>query len=106
LARVDGGEPSPGPSAADVAAAAEMPADQQAAMIEGMVSGLAERLKKEPDDVEGWLRLIRSYAVLGRSDDAAKAAHSALAGVSDAEDRERVAALMVDLGLDTEARPQ
>ena len=32
-----------------------------AAMIEGMVSGLAARLKDEPDDVEGWLRLIRSY---------------------------------------------
>jgi hypothetical protein len=30
------------------------------AMIEGMVSGLAERLKTQPDDIEGWLRLIRS----------------------------------------------
>ena len=36
-------------------------------MIEGMVSRLAERLKAEPDDVEGWLRLIRSYVVLGRA---------------------------------------
>jgi cytochrome c-type biogenesis protein CcmH len=105
LARVKGTE-QPGPTTAEVAAAAEMPADDQAAMIEGMVSGLAERLKQEPNDAEGWLRLIRSYAVLGRSDDAAEAARDALAGVSDAAGRERVAALMADLGIEQEAQPQ
>jgi cytochrome c-type biogenesis protein CcmH len=41
------------------------PGDQQA-MIRGMVDGLAARLKENPDDREGWLRLGRSYAVLGR----------------------------------------
>jgi cytochrome c-type biogenesis protein CcmH len=30
-----------------------------------MVQGLADRLKDDPDDIEGWLRLIRSYKVLG-----------------------------------------
>lgn len=34
-------------------------------MIEQMVAGLAERLKKEPDDPEGWARLVRSYTVIG-----------------------------------------
>ena len=68
-------------------------------MIEGMVASLAERLKREPDDVEGWLRLIRSYAVLGRQDEAAEAARAALEGVGEGGDRERVEALIADLGL-------
>lgn len=33
-------------------------------MIRGMVERLAARLKTEPRDLEGWLRLIRSYDVL------------------------------------------
>ncbi len=42
----------------------------QAAMINGMVSGLAERLKTDGSDLEGWLNLMRAYTVLGRRDDA------------------------------------
>ncbi|MFZ5719015.1 MAG: c-type cytochrome biogenesis protein CcmI [Pseudomonadota bacterium] len=38
---------------------------EQLAMIQGMVDGLAARLKSEPDDPEGWVRLVRAYAVLG-----------------------------------------
>jgi len=34
-------------------------------MIKGMVQRLADRLEKEPGDVDGWLRLGRAYAVLG-----------------------------------------
>lgn len=34
-------------------------------MIRGMVAGLAARLEQSPDDAEGWVRLVRSYAVLG-----------------------------------------
>jgi cytochrome c-type biogenesis protein CcmH len=41
----------------------------QLAMIQGMVEGLAQRLKSSPDDPQGWVRLVRAYAVLG---DAAK----------------------------------
>jgi cytochrome c-type biogenesis protein CcmH len=37
----------------------------QAEMIRGMVEGLAARLSDAPEDPEGWLRLARSYAVLG-----------------------------------------
>lgn len=33
--------------------------------IEGMVASLAARLKAEPNDPDGWVRLVRSYAVLG-----------------------------------------
>lgn len=34
--------------------------------VEAMVSGLAERLAEDPDDLQGWLMLGRSYGVLGR----------------------------------------
>jgi cytochrome c-type biogenesis protein CcmH len=38
-----------------------------------MVAGLAERLKKQPNDPAGWLRLIRAYNVLGEFDKAKEA---------------------------------
>ena len=39
-------------------------------MIESMVTKLADRLKGEPDDLEGWMRLGRAYTVLNRPADA------------------------------------
>lgn len=45
--------------------------------ISAMVAGLAERLKKEPNDPAGWLRLIRAYSVLGEADKAKDALASA-----------------------------
>lgn len=56
---------APGPNAADVAAAAAMPAEDRSAMIRSMVQRLADRLAQEPGDVDGWLRLGRAYVVLG-----------------------------------------
>lgn len=38
---------------------------EQRAQVEGMVASLAARLDEEPNDLEGWLRLIRSYSVMG-----------------------------------------
>ena len=48
-------------------------------MIAGMVDGLAARLAQAPDDAEGWVRLVRAYAVLGETAkrDAALASASA-----------------------------
>lgn len=40
-------------------------ASDQQAMIRGMVESLAARLEQSPDDPQGWVRLVRSYAVLG-----------------------------------------
>ena len=57
--------PPRGPSAADVDAARQMSPGDRKAMIRSMVEGLAQRLQDEPDDVDGWLRLARSYQVLG-----------------------------------------
>ena len=39
-------------------------------MIQGMVERLAERLHRDGSDVEGWLRLVRSYMVLGEREKA------------------------------------
>ena len=54
-----------GPTADDMAAAAEMSPDERTEMIRGMVESLAARLEENPDDAQGWRRLARSYAVLG-----------------------------------------
>ena len=56
------------PSQAAVAATAQATADaspeERHAMILTMVGNLAARLEQQPDDVEGWARLGRSYMVL------------------------------------------
>ena len=62
-----------GPNAEQMAAAAAMSESDRAAMIEGMVARLAARLEENPDDLEGWRRLARAYAVMGRDDDARRA---------------------------------
>ncbi len=46
--------------------------------IEQMVALLAERMKKEPDNLEGWTLLGRSYAAMGRYADAAAALRHAI----------------------------
>lgn len=38
--------------------------------IGAMVAGLAARLKENPNDPQGWPRLVRAYAVLGETDKA------------------------------------
>lgn len=96
LARLDGtatatapaaaGPVAPGPTAEDMAAAAEKTPQDRQAMIEGMVAGLAARLDTAPEDVGGWARLFRAYIVLGRMADAEAAlgrARTALASKPD-----------------------
>ncbi len=61
---------APGPSQADVAAAANMSDAQRKDFIRSMVGRLAERLKSQPDDLDGWLRLGRAYVVLGEKNKA------------------------------------
>ena len=54
-------------------AASENAHDITPEQMEGMVAGLAERLRDRPDDVNGWNILARSYATMGRYADASKA---------------------------------
>jgi cytochrome c-type biogenesis protein CcmH len=68
-----GAPASPGPSADDVAAAAQLSPEQRNDMVRGMVERLAGRLKESPNDLQGWLRLGRAYDVLKDSEKAADA---------------------------------
>jgi cytochrome c-type biogenesis protein CcmH len=78
LARVEGpGATPPGPRPDDVAAAGEMTPEARNQMIRGMVERLAVRLHEDGSDVDGWLRLLRAYMVLGERDKAKAAAGEA-----------------------------
>ena len=72
IARLEGG-----PSEEEIAAAGDLSSDQRTAMIRGMVEKLAEKLHQDGNDLEGWLRLVRSYMVLGERDKARAAADEA-----------------------------
>lgn len=89
------GQTQPGPTADQVGAAANMSPEARQQMIEGMVGKLAARLEKAPNDLQGWLRLIRAYGVLGKRAEAETALararatfagdKAALASLDDAE---------------------
>jgi cytochrome c-type biogenesis protein CcmH len=84
-----------------MAAAKDMNETDRGAMIRGMVERLASRLKQNGDDVEGWLRLVRAYMVMGDRDKANGALTEARQAV--ANDAERLRQLnegLKSLGLD------
>ena len=64
---------APGPTAQDVAAAERMAPAERDDMVRGMVEGLEARLRTQPNDAEGWVRLMRARMVLGETDAAARA---------------------------------
>ena len=66
-----------------------MKADDRDAMIRGMVERLATRLKQNGDDVEGWLRLVRAYLVMGDRDKAMGALNDARQAVANNAERLR-----------------
>jgi cytochrome c-type biogenesis protein CcmH len=87
-----------GPTSEQMAAAQGMAPGDQQAMIEGMVSGLAERLKQNPRDRAGWERLLRARMVLGQPQQAAadyRAASKAFAGSRPDQQALREAALQL-----------
>ena len=90
----------PGPSAADIAAAAKLSEQERGDMIRGMVAQLADRLKQNGGDLDGWQRLLRAYMVLGERDKAQAAAgdaRKALAG--DADKLRKIEDMIKSLGL-------
>ncbi len=104
LARVDpaaAAASQPGPSADDVAAASEMSPEQRSTMVRSMVARLAERLKQDGGDVEGWLRLLRAYMVLDDKEQARAAADEARRALaSDPDKLRRVDELIKEMGLE------
>jgi len=108
LAQVEPGSDSetaasaPGPSAQDVAAASEMKPEDRSAMIRGMVDRLADRLKQDGSDVDGWLRLVRAYTVLGERDRAISALADARRALGqDADKLRRLDELSKELKLES-----
>lgn len=86
LARVGGGGTMPALSDETVAASKDMAEGDRNAMVRGMVDRLATRLKQNGEDVDGWLRLVRAYLVMGERDKAMGASVDARQAVaSDAE---------------------
>ena len=72
-----------GPNEDQVAAASKMDPEQRKAMIQGMVERLAEKLHRDGSDAEGWLRLVRSYMVLGEREKARAAVVDARRALAD-----------------------
>ena len=90
-----------GPDANQVAAAAQMAPAERNEMIEGMVARLAQRLAENGSDVDGWLRLIKAYSVLGERDKAQAAAASARTALAaDNDNLRRIGELTKALGLE------
>jgi cytochrome c-type biogenesis protein CcmH len=84
-----------------MAAAQNMNGADRDAMIRGMVERLATRLKQNGDDVDGWLRLVRAYLVMGEREKAKSALTDARQAV--ANDTERLRQLndgLKNLGID------
>jgi len=72
-----GGARAPALSPEMMRSAENMSREERAQMIENMVAGLADRLEADGSDLDGWLRLMRAYKVLGKSGEAKQAAASA-----------------------------
>jgi len=95
--------PLPGPTQGDIAAAKTMSSGDQQQMIRGMVESLDSKLRENPNNLPGWLRLVRSYMVLN---DRAKAAAALQAGLktfpATGADGQQLVALAGELGLPTQ----
>jgi len=90
----------PGPTRAQIDAARAIPPGQQDAMVKGMVDRLAARLRQNPRDAEGWIRLMRSRMVLNEPEAAAEALRSALAAFAgDAATQRRLRTAAQELGV-------
>jgi cytochrome c-type biogenesis protein CcmH len=96
-----------GPTPEDVAAAEGMSEGDQQDMIRGMVESLAARLKDDPNNLDGWLRLVRSYSVLGDKQKAAEALKAGLENFpADGEQGQQLIALGREVGIAAEGATQ
>lgn len=82
----------PGPTQEQLAAASSIPPSQQQDMAEAMVARLATRLESNPQNVDGWIMLMRSYRQLGRDEQARSAYARALQANPGAAEQLRAAA--------------
>ena len=59
-----------GPDAETIAAMQNLSEEDRTAAIKGMVESLRARLEADPNNPEGWVRLLKSRKVLGQNDEA------------------------------------
>ncbi|KQW31122.1 cytochrome C biogenesis protein CycH [Rhizobium sp. Root274] len=91
------------PTAGDIAASQDMSAADRDQMIRGMVESLDQRLKDDPNNFEGWMRLVRSYAMLKDKARAEAALKDGLkAFPADGAEGQQLVAMARELGLDVE----
>ena len=74
-----------GPTSEDIAAASQLSQSEQSDLISGMVAGLAAKLAENPNNLDGWIMLIRSYTVLNDTDKARETYTSAREALADDE---------------------
>ncbi|WP_292647682.1 tetratricopeptide repeat protein, partial [Mesorhizobium sp.] len=97
---VASGSTTNGPDAGDIDAASSMSPQDREAMINTMVAGLDDKLRQNPRDPEGWMRLVRSYVVLGKADQAREALGRAIAVFgADSDEAKKFTAFAASLGL-------
>jgi cytochrome c-type biogenesis protein CcmH len=90
----------PGPTREQMEAAKGIPPGEQDAMVRAMVDRLANRLRQNPRNVEGWIQLMRSRMVLNESDAAREALRSGLAAFQgDAATQARLRTAAGELGV-------
>ena len=95
------------PTADDVAAAQDMTTGDRQQMIAGMVESLAAKLEENPDNFDGWMRIIRSYVVLDQRPKAETALQTALKTFpADSENGKQLLALARDLSISAEGSGQ
>ena len=89
-----------GPSAQDIQQGQAMSPAERQAVINNMVEGLDQRLRQNPADPEGWMRLIRSRKVMGQTDLARDALSRAVAAFpNDAATRQKIVMAAAGLGV-------
>jgi cytochrome c-type biogenesis protein CcmH len=89
-----------GPTADQVEAAQNMTPAERRDMINAMVARQAAKLDADPNNFEGWMRLIRSYAMLDQKDKAKAALATAMAHFKNAPfPKQKLTQLAVELNL-------
>ena len=89
------------PTSQDVEAAKDMSDTDRNEMIEGMVAGLDQRLRDNPDDIAGWQQLVRSYMILNKKDQAQDALNRGLEALN-ADKQKILSDFSKQFGLDVE----
>lgn len=85
----EGREPQASAPAGAEAEIEAMSPEERQAFVRSMVDGLAARLAEEPEDLDGWLRLVQARLVLGEPEEALAALRQAAKLVKDLPEQDQ-----------------